>query len=96
MQCSAKVQGILKAPVPKTPLSGGIGIGTRHLYELKLNKFAPFWFELDCLCFLFSVYCSLFPVYPRLILDLKLTKFVCFRFELEATSDTKTRAGKYF
>ena len=27
-------------------------------------------------------------------MDRKVTNSVCFRFELEATSDTKTRAGK--
>ena len=34
-------------------------------------------------------------VYFHLKLKFKSNKFVCFRFELEATSDTKTRAGKY-
>ena len=29
-------------------------------------------------------------------MDRKVTNSVCFRFELEATSDTKTRAGKCF
>lgn len=38
----------------------------------------------------FAVECVLL----KTVMDRKVTNPVCFRFELEATSDTKTRAGK--